>query len=110
MAQPLSEDAATHAAQLLVQAALSLKYIRHIHLSVLTANRKTEPTIPYHWRCMNMFGVSYARHEVAEAEAWVVQAIRGGYRPFFNEGKRGAGFSIKETNDLVDAHCTGVAA
>ena len=52
----------TEAAQLLLgEATRFYPRRRRLHFSVLTDDRKQLPSVPYHWRRKQMFGVSFER-------------------------------------------------
>lgn len=72
-----------------------------IHLSVVTENRKQRPTVPYQWQRASMFGVSFNRRDAKQAEAWILEAIRAGYRPFYHFRRTGAGYCPNEVDQLL---------
>jgi hypothetical protein len=76
--------------------------LQQFHLFVLTKDRKDRPPILFYWQRKNKFGVSFMLNERDAAEAWLIDAIQAGYRPFYHARKSdGVGFSPKEVCDLL---------
>jgi hypothetical protein len=73
---------------------------RYIRLSFLDDSR--EPTVPYHWRKMNMFGVTFQFAEADKARAWAVAAMQAGYKPHYGLSA-GAFFGVAEMSDALKA-------
>jgi hypothetical protein len=69
---------------------------RKIHLGVIARTRSAQLAelfsgVPYHWKYMNMIGVSYARKDLAAAEAWALSALQAGYEVHVMRGRYGGG-------------------
>jgi hypothetical protein len=102
----IDKATAAAAARLLIQTSFMFKSSPRswsIHLSVATANRNTQPTVPYDWQRGNLFGVSFAPHSAMDAEAWAVNAIRTGYQPLLHIRKGGSGYCPNELRKLLTA-------
>jgi hypothetical protein len=59
------------------------------HFSVID-ERKPVP-FPTRWRYKNISGISFKPNEVAEAKAWVIEALLAGFTVFYSRTKRGTG-------------------
>ena len=101
-------DIAITAARLLIE--YKARFYRsgcRLHFSVATASRKAVPALRYEWQNANMFGVSFSKHEIAEAEAWLIEAIHLGYCPLCHWHRRGSGTCPNEVRNLLGARRNG---
>jgi len=76
---------------------------RRLHFSVQTKSHRTPPSIRYDWQNGCLFGVSFARRDVIEAEAWVSAAITAGYQPLYSFRRRRSGYCPNEIRALLEA-------
>src|SRR5215472_6173518 len=83
-----------------VQLMLRLTAGQHrVHFSVQTKSRRTLPSIRYDWQNGCLFGMSFARRDAIEAEAWVSAAITAGYQPLYSFRRRGSGYCPNEVRE-----------
>jgi hypothetical protein len=88
----MSNEIATRAARVMVREATLDRSARRIHFGVTTASRKVAPSIHFAWRVANRYGVTFARRDAAEAEAWLVAALLAGHCPFICFSRGGGGY------------------
>jgi hypothetical protein len=58
---------------------------------LLRERNRQPPPFPFHWKDKNKFGVTFARDQIEQAQAWVLTALMAGYVVFQSHRKGGWG-------------------